>query len=172
MDPFLGEVRMFGGNFAPVGWVLCDGRLLQISEYDALYTLLGTTYGGDGVTTFGVPDLRGRVPVHQGQRPGQSAYTIGQPGGVETVTLTVNQLPNHTHVPLCNVAAGDVKDPSHNFLAANPDYTPYTDQGATIAMNAGMITPSPGGGAPHDNMSPFQVLNFIMATEGIYPSQG
>lgn len=173
MDPFLGEVRMFGGNFAPVGWVLCDGRLLSIAENDALYTLLGTTYGGDGQSTFGVPDLRGRSPIHMGQGPGLSNRTLGEMPGSEAVSLTVAQLPAHTHSLQASSATVATQGTAQNNLWAT------NSAGALCYANA----PSPGGAMsaasiatagtslPHENMMPFQAVNFIMATAGIYPTQ-
>src|SRR5437868_2724707 len=123
--PYLGNVILFGGNFAPVGWAFCDGSLISISQNDALYSLLGTTYGGDGVNTFGLPDLRGRIPVHQGQGSGLSNYVMGQQGGTEAVSLTSAMLPLHSHPVLSNSAAATTTDPTNNFLAAQTSLLEY-----------------------------------------------
>ena len=160
-DPYIGEIRMFGGNFAPVGWLLCQGQLLPISQYDALFNLIGTTYGGDGQQTFALPNLQSRIPVHVG-----SGFTLGQMGGVETVTLNTNQLPVHTHAPVA-AAVAQSTSPNNNYWAsfANLNYSPSTPA-APMAPYA--LSPS-GGNQPHDNMSPYQVINFIIAVYGIYP---
>jgi microcystin-dependent protein len=160
--PYIGEIRMFGGNFAPVGWLFCQGQLLPISQYDVLFNLIGTTYGGDGQNTFALPDLQSRMPVHQG-----SGYVLGQTGGVESVTLNRNQIPVHTHQPVAAAIATSTS-PNANFWAsyANLWYSSATPA-AAMAPNALSLA---GGNQPHDNMSPYQVINFILATEGIYPS--
>jgi microcystin-dependent protein len=161
-DPYIGEIRMFGGNFAPVGWLLCQGQLLDISDYDALYNLIGTTYGGDGQQNFALPNLQSRMPMHVG-----SNFPLGQVGGVESVTLTTNQLPTHTHAPVANTAATG-SSPNGQFWAsfANTMYSNQTPPPDPMAANA--LTPA-GGSQPHDNMSPYQVVNFIIAVYGIYP---
>lgn len=167
--PFLGEIRMFGGNFAPNGFAFCDGRILAIAQNDALFALIGTTYGGDGVTTFGLPDLRGRIPVHAGQGPGLSSYVLGQSGGSETVTLITQQLPNHAHAAQAQSAAGNQAAPGGGVWAASGQ-----NQFSSNAPSAGMSTAaigSAGGSQPHDNMAPFQVVNFIIALEGVFPSR-
>jgi len=154
---------MFGGSFAPAGWAFCDGRLIPISENDTLFNLIGTTYGGDGQTTFALPDLRGRVPIHQG-----SGLVIGEQGGSETVTLTTNQIPQHSHVPLCNTALGN-QAPTNGFWAtANQNL--YSDQAVAIAMSASAVQPT-GGSQPHDNMMPYLIVSFIISLFGIFPSQ-
>jgi microcystin-dependent protein len=167
-DPYIGEIRMFGGNFAPVGWAFCNGQLLSISEYSVLYNLLGTTYGGDGVQTFGVPDLRGRLPIHQ-----SSAMPIGQSAGVESVTLTVAQIPQHAHAFLAVPADAEGGSPSGTALAqgsSGPLYAAANPDKAQT-MNAGVIGSS-GGSQPHDNLQPFLCVSFILALEGVFPSQG
>lgn len=171
MDPYIGEIRMFGGNFAPVGWALCNGSLLPISGYEPLFALLGTTYGGDGQNTFAVPDLRGRVPIHMGKNPTTgTTFTIGQSAGVETVTLISQQMPAHTHVVHAVAAPGDVNSPS-GALWAESNLNEYATQGvADTAMAANAVSPA-GGSQPHENMMPFQCVTFIIATEGIYPPQ-
>jgi microcystin-dependent protein len=169
-NPFLGEIRLFGGNFAPRGWAFCNGQLLDISTYDALYTLLGTTYGGDGVNTFGLPDLRGRVPVGQGQGPGLSSRVIGQMAGTETVSLTAPQLPQHTHAPRAVPSAATQASPANGTWAVTGPPPPYSSGTPAAVMNPGAIG-SAGGGQPHENMIPFLGLSFIIATEGIFPSR-
>jgi microcystin-dependent protein len=171
-DPYIGEVRMFGGNFAPRGWSFCDGSLLSISEYETLYTLLGTTYGGDGQTTFGVPDLRGRLPIHAGAAPGGSTYTLGESAGSETVTLTTAQLAAHSHALMASASPADGADPTSNVLAGSDSQNFYgpANPDKAAAMNPGFVT-STGGSQPHDNMQPYLCVTFIIATEGIYPSQ-
>lgn len=164
-SPFIGEIRMFAGNFAPVGWAFCNGALIPISENDALFNLIGTTYGGDGQSTFALPNLQSRVPVHVG--PG---FVLGQTGGVETVTLTTNQIPSHTHAPLCNSGPGNQQSPSNGVWAAPTTGTMYSNAAPTLPMAAGAIG-SEGGSQPHDNMVPFLVVNFIISMFGVFPSQ-
>ena len=176
-EPYIGEIRMFGGNFAPRGWAMCDGQLLSIAENDVLYTLLGTTYGGDGQNTFGVPDLRGRTPSHQGTKNGQT-YVIGQPGGTESVTLTTAQLPAHTHPFLAASTAGAVGVPTTATMISDQGpagttifgYTPFNASNAQVTLTAASTTPT-GGNQPHDNMQPYVGINFIIALNGIFPSQ-
>lgn len=169
-QPFIGEIRMFGGNFAPAGWALCQGQLMAISQNQALFSLIGTTYGGDGQTTFALPDLRGRVPVHMGQSPGTSNYVIGEQTGVENVTLLGNQLPQHSHVPpACSSAVGGSDNPAGNFWAGSNTML-YTQTAADSTMNAGAVGLT-GGNQPHDNMLPFLVVNFIIALFGVFPSR-
>jgi microcystin-dependent protein len=164
--PFLGEIRIFGGSFAPRGYAFCSGQILSIAQNDALYALLGTTYGGDGQVTFALPDLRGRVPIHQGQGPGLYAYIIGQSGGSESVTLTAGELPVHGHAAACSSNPGTTADPTNNYWAASADLKPYTDQ----APNASMLQAA-GGSQSHENMLPFLTVSFIIALEGIFPSR-
>jgi microcystin-dependent protein len=166
MEPFVGEIKIFGGNYAPYGYALCNGQLMPISENTALFSLIGTTYGGDGINTFALPDLRGRVPIHRGQGPGLANYTIGQSGGSETVTLNSSHLPVHAHTASCNSGNGTSADPTHNFWAASADLDVYTDQTPNVEM-----APDAGSAQSHDNMLPFQILNFIIALEGIFPSR-
>lgn len=170
MDPYIGEIRMFAGNFAPVGWAFCQGQILSISEYDALFALLGTTYGGDGQTTFALPDLRGRIPLHAGQNPATgSTYALGQMSGTETVTLTAQQIPAHTHTVQAVAGTGDQASPA-NGLWATSSLNEYSNQGANAAMAANAVFAA-GGSQPHDNMMPYQCINFIIATEGLWPPQ-
>jgi microcystin-dependent protein len=160
-DPYIGEIRMFGGNFAPVGWLLCQGQILNISDYDALFNLIGTTYGGDGQQTFALPNLQSRMPVHQG-----SGFVLGQVGGVESVTLTRNQLPVHTHQPV-GAAVAQSQSPSNNYWATYA-FNQYSDQAPAAPMAPNALSLS-GGNQPHENMSPYQVVNFIISLYGIYP---
>jgi microcystin-dependent protein len=168
-QPYVGEIRMFGGNFAPVGWLFCDGSLQAISQNDTLFQLIGTTYGGDGQQTFALPDLRSRVPIHQGSGAGLSTYIIGQNGGVELVTLTTNQIPSHGHTPNASNAGGS-DNPSNSFWANSPNGKPYTAAPPAVQMNAGTIA-STGGNQPHNNTIPFLCLTFIISQFGIFPSQ-
>ncbi|MGF2411500.1 phage tail protein [Ferruginibacter sp.] len=170
-DPFIGNVILFGGTFAPVGWATCDGSLLAIAENDALFSLIGTTYGGDGQTTFALPDLRSRIPIHQGQGPGLSTYIMGQQAGVETVTLSPGQIPAHSHAALSNSGAADSTDPTNNFLGTQSTLQEYIPgASANAVMNAAAISFTTGG-QPHDNIMPSIALNYIIALEGIYPQQ-
>jgi microcystin-dependent protein len=163
--PYIGEIRIFAGNFAPVGWLLCQGQLLPISQYDVLFNLIGTTYGGDGQNTFALPNLASRIPYHQG-----SGYTLGQMGGVEQVTLTGQQIPVHNHLAQGSSAGAGKAEPAGNVWG-NWGQSMYqsTASAPDTTMSPQALLPS-GGGQPHDNMPPFLCLNFIIATEGIYPS--
>ncbi len=170
-QPFVGEIRLFGGNFAPVGWMLCQGQTLQISENDVLFNLIGTTYGGDGQQTFNLPNLQGRVPINMGQSSGTSNYVIGEAAGVETVTLTTQQIPAHNHVPLANSGTGTTNNPANNVWAAQPAYLQYNAAGSedtNLRANAIQLT---GGSQPHDNMIPYVAVNYIISLYGVYPSQ-
>jgi microcystin-dependent protein len=164
--PYIGEIRMVGFNFAPVGWLACQGQLLPISEYDVLFNLIGTTYGGDGQNTFALPNLQSRVPIHAGQGGGLSPRVIGQTGGAEQVTLTTQLIPSHSHVPQANTQASS-SSPTNNFWGGwtGLEYS----SSAPNAQTAADVNPS-GGSQPHDNMVPFLVINFVIATEGIYPT--
>ncbi|HEY6768251.1 MAG TPA: tail fiber protein [Candidatus Sulfotelmatobacter sp.] len=170
-NPYIAEIRLFGGTFAPFGWAFCDGSLQSISQNGAMYNLMGTTYGGDGQTTFGLPNLQGRLPVHQGQGPGLSNYIMGQTAGSETVALTAGQLPSHSHGALGSTGSA-ASNPANatwgNGSIANNTFGPGTS--ANGSMNAGSIGLT-GNGLPHDNLVPFQVVSFIISLEGMYPSQ-
>lgn len=169
-NPFVGEIRMFGGNFAPQGWAFCDGSVLPISEYETLFVLVGTTYGGDGQQTFALPDLRGRLPMHQGQVPGAGPHTLGEMGGVEDVTLMVPHLPAHSHqLSASSTAAVATAGPS-GVLAASSSAQFYGSGQPSSDMAAGAIT-AQGGSQPHSNMAPFQTVSFIISLFGIFPSQ-
>ena len=169
-EPFLGEVRMFAGTSAPQGWALCDGTLLPISDYDALYTLIGTTFGGDGQSTFGVPDMRGRIPIGQGTSGGQS-YLLGDAGGTETVTLIPAQLPVHTHQFTASTEKGSVDTPVGNLPANSTTISIYRNGNGIVPLNAAMSTQA-GGSQPHNNLQPFLCVTFIIALAGIFPPQG
>ena len=164
-SPFIGEIRMFAGNFAPVGWAFCNGAILPIDQNDALFNLIGTTYGGDGQTTFALPNLQSRVPIHVG--PG---FALGQTGGAETVTLTTSQIPGHSHVPQAISAAGTVPSPQNNVWAKQDSLSPYSSPPPDTPMDPGALGSS-GGSQPHDNMIPFLVINFILSLFGVFPSQ-
>lgn len=164
-DPYIGEVRLFAGNFAPNGWAFCDGQTVPIAENTALFSLIGTTYGGDGQTTFVLPDLRGRVPVHQG-----NGFVAGQAGGSESVTLLVSQMPPHTHAMLASASAASAAHGPSEVLGSSTAMRLYGTGTPTMAMDANAITPA-GGGQPHENMPPFVALNYIISLFGIYPSQ-
>lgn len=161
---------MFGGNFAPLDWALCNGQLMSIAENSTLFTLIGTTYGGDGQQTFGLPDLRGRVPVHQGSGAGLSPTVMGQLGGVESVTLISNQLPSHGHTAQVSSAPGAQPGPAGNLLAASADIALYTGSAPNVALNAATVASS-GGNQPHENRQPLLCVNFIISLFGIFPSQ-
>jgi len=170
-DQYLGEIKMFAGGFAPQGWAICDGSELEIASQPDLYRLIGTTYGGDGQTTFALPDLRSRVPVHQGTLTTGSYYPLGQAEGVETVTLSLAQVPTHTHDVACNNNNGEFPSPADHFWARG-DNNQFSSQGAEASMNAATITGFAGGQQPHDNMLPYQAINFIIALVGVWPPQG
>jgi len=170
-SPYVGEIRLFGASFAPAGWAMCNGALMPISENDTLFTLIGTTYGGDGQETFGLPDLQGRIPIHQGQGPGITQnYQIGEKAGVESVTLTTQQLPAHPHTLMASTDPGNATGPAGNVLA-NPFNTfPYFPAAAAVQMNANSLTPA-GGNQPHENCMPFLVITYIISLFGVFPTQ-
>lgn len=168
-EPFVGEIRMFAGNFAPRGWAFCDGQLLAVSQNDALFSLLGTIYGGDGRTTFGLPDLRGRIPIHAGHGPGLSERRLGAKGGEEKVTLTVNQLPSHGHPMTAANVPADRREPV-GLSPAQAEGDVYTDQQDPQNFNSQAIT-NTGGSRSHTNLMPFLCVHFIISLVGIYPSR-
>ena len=171
-QPYIGEIRMFAGNFPPNGWMFCEGQLLPISENDALFILLGTMYGGDGQETFALPDLRGRIPLHFGTGPDGVTYTQAETGGVETVTLTTQQMPIHTHAQLANTGAGATQPDPVNALASKSDLSQYSTAGATVAMGTPNMNSDPSGGSqPHNNFMPYLCINFIISLFGIFPHQ-
>jgi len=172
-EPYIGEIRMFGGNFAPAGWAFCDGQLLPISEYDTLFTLIGTTYGGDGQSTFALPDMRSRVPLHCGSLLGRS-FILGEMGGAESVTLTSQQIPSHTHPIIGSADRGSAAFtnltgfPAATVAAGTAMYG--TSDNNVQPMAAGAITPT-GGAQPHDNMAPYLGVNFIISLFGVFPHE-
>jgi len=171
-QPYVGEIRLFAGNFAIAGWAFCNGQLLSIAENETLFNLIGTTYGGDGQNTFAVPDLRSRVPVGMGQGAGLTNRNLAEMAGVETVTLALTQIPNHSHTPKCNTGAGTSASPAGNYWAANAN-TGLLEYSSTTAGAAGMNAASvgaAGGAQPHGNLMPYLGLNFIISLFGIFPS--
>jgi microcystin-dependent protein len=175
MEPFLGSLLLVPYNFAPQGWALCNGQLLPISQNTALFSLLGTTYGGDGVSTFALPDLRGRVPISAGQGPGLQNYSLGQSGGAESATLGVNQLPVHTHSVNAVSSEATSTSPANNYLAASKGGSVtggaiYSSSQPNTTLNAGTIGPA-GSGQPVDIRPPYLTFNWIIALQGIYPSR-
>ena len=168
-QPYVGEVRMFAGNFPPVGWLFCDGQILPISENETLFQLIGTTYGGDGQETFAMPNLQSRIPVHQGTASSGTTYQIAESAGAESVTLTTNQIPSHTHPFVVSGDSGSQSNPGGAEVAAGVSVY-RAAQPPNVPMNAQAIT-STGGSQPHDNMQPFLCINFIISLFGIFPSQ-
>ena len=164
-QPYVGEIRMFAGNFAPAGWAFCDGSLLAISEFEVLFNLIGTTYGGDGQSTFGLPDLRGRLPIHQG-----NGFTLSESGGVEEVTLTAAQIPAHSHPFLASTTAGATTDPSGNVLGTAVGGSFYRQAAPADALGASSIGAT-GGSQPHSNFQPYLCVEFIISLFGVFPSQ-
>lgn len=162
-EPFLAEVKMMGFNFAPRGWARCDGQILPINQNQALFSLLGTTYGGDGRTTFALPELRGRTPIHPG-----SVYQLGQRGGWETHTLTTAEIPNHTHTLSASAQAPDSGIPTNRVLAAGTTPESFRAPDSLASMGGGSVA-NAGGSQPHNNMQPSLVLNFCIALQGIFP---
>lgn len=167
-EPFLAEIRIVGFNFAPRGWAFCDGQILPINQNQSLYSLLGTTYGGDGRTTFALPDLRSRTPIHR-----SGGHRLGQKSGAETVTLTAAEMPAHTHTAKASSSTGNQVSPAARVLAAvaAPDLA-YADPAAatTTALRSGTVT-NAGGGQAHDNMQPYLTLGFVIALQGLFPSR-
>jgi microcystin-dependent protein len=181
-EPYLGGIFIVGFNFAPVGYALCNGQTMPITQNTALFSLLGTFYGGNGTSTFALPDLRGRLPIHQGQGVGLSSYTIGQTGGTETVTLLTSQIPAHTHALGAFNGAGSTSMPAGAYLAQGPStgsgpnatalntYNPNANAAPLLNLNAGAIQ-TVGGGQPHTNIQPYLCVTYVMAMQGIFPSR-
>jgi microcystin-dependent protein len=170
-NPYIGEIRMFGGNFPPNGWAICDGSLMQISQNDVLFQLIGTTYGGDGVNTFGLPNLLGRVPVHNGTNPQTgTTFVIGQLSGTESVTLTPNQIPAHTHTLAANAGGANAANPAGMFIAGGASGPSWFATSGAVPLAPNALAPA-GSSQPHDNMVPFLAINFIISLFGIFPSQ-
>lgn len=164
-QPYVGEIRMFAGNFAPVGWMFCEGQLLPISENETLFNLIGTTYGGDGQETFGLPDLRGRLPVHANTR-----WEIGETGGVDDVTLTTSQLPAHTHPLTASAVPGTDANPTNAMLAASPNVNLFREATPSAALSPLAAGPV-GGSQPHTNLQPYLCVSFIISLFGIFPTE-
>lgn len=169
-DQYLGEIRLFAGNFAPVGWLMCNGQLLSISENDALFALIGTTYGGDGVSTFALPDLQGRVAMSAGRGRTGTTYVLGQAAGTETVTLITTQMPAHNHAPLASTAPATARAPGNGVWAAT-EVAHYSTAVPNTPLAAQALMPN-NGNQPHENMMPFVAMSYIIATQGVFPSQG
>ena len=167
-QPFVGQLKLFGGSFGPEGWATCDGQLLPISEYETLFQLIGTTFGGDGQQTFALPNLAGRISIHQGRDPSGNTYTLGEMGGVPSVTLSGNQIPVHNHALLATTNNGTINNPGNAFLAGGQAI--YEGSAPNQAMNASALIPQ-GGSQPHENMQPFLALTWIISLFGIFPSQ-
>jgi microcystin-dependent protein len=165
-QPYVGEIRMFAGNFAPAGWAFCDGALMPIAQNDTLFQLIGTTYGGDGESTFARPDLRGRIPIHQGE-----GFILAETGGAEEVTLTVQQVPGHTHPLLAAQTIGNANSPAGSVLAESPGgVKPYIEDAPSLNMSTSAISPI-GGSQPHTNLQPYLCINFIISLSGIFPQR-
>ncbi len=171
MEPFIGQITLVAFTFAPVGWAFCNGQLLQIDQNMVLFQLIGTIYGGDGQTTFALPDLRSRIPLHQGQGNGTSNYTIGQVGGSESVTLTSGQVPSHTHQAQCFTGGSNSGSPVNALWAQASNDNPYKSATTGAASMAPGAIGLAGGNQPHANLMAYQALNYIIALEGIFPTQ-
>jgi len=163
-NPYVGEIRMFGGNFAPAGWMFCEGQLLPISENETLFNLIGTTYGGDGQSTFALPDLRGRLPIHQG-----NGFILAETGGAEEITLSVNQIPAHSHPLLATLSPGDINIPGGNLTGESAAVKIYVADVAGGQLAPAVITPV-GGSQPHTNFQPYLCVDFIISLFGVFPS--
>jgi microcystin-dependent protein len=164
-QPYVGEIRMFGGNFAPAGWMFCEGQLLPISENETLFQLIGTTYGGDGESTFALPDLRGRIPIHQG-----NGFILAETGGAEEITLTVQQIPAHSHPMLASLNPGTLSNAQGNIICSSPSINLFIEgQAPDVNLSAQALSPV-GGSQPHTNFQPYLCINFIISLFGIFPS--
>jgi microcystin-dependent protein len=169
-QPYIGEIRMFGGNFAPAGWMFCEGQTLPISENDALFTLIGTTYGGDGQETFNLPNLASRVPIHMGTGKSGTTYQIGEMAGVETVTLSTQQIPVHNHLLTGSNDLANSPNPGGSVVARSPQTNAFINADPGPQMSNQFLGPA-GGSQPHENMQPFLCINFIISLFGVFPSQ-
>jgi microcystin-dependent protein len=167
-NPFVAEIRIFPFNFAPTGWAFCDGQLLPISQNTALFSLLGTTYGGDGKSNFALPDMQGNAPMHPGQGPGLSLHDLGETGGSDTVTLLESEMPSHSHTFIASQADGISRLPSANLVANMIGVNGFAAPGPVVAMHPNAIAPT-GGDQPHNNMQPYLTLNFCIALQGVFP---
>lgn len=171
-QPYVGEIRMFAGNFNPAGWMFCSGQLLPISENETLFQLIGTTFGGDGESTFALPDFQSRFPIHMGTAQSGTTYQLGEKAGTESVTLTVQQIPAHTHPLLASQDSGSQSNALNSVLAAQSPVSIYRPNAIApnVPMNSSAVSPV-GGSQPHDNMQPFLAINYIISLFGIFPSQ-
>jgi microcystin-dependent protein len=169
-QPYVGEIRMFGGSFAPAGWAFCNGQTLPISENETLFNLIGTTYGGDGQETFNLPDLQGRVPLHMGTGPDGNTYQLGEKDGVESVTLSANQVPVHNHALVASGTSAQAPQPQGAVLAQTITVQPYISDTGQVALAPASVTPI-GGSQPHENMQPYLCISFIISLFGIFPHQ-
>jgi microcystin-dependent protein len=167
-DPFVAEIRMFAGNFAPTGWALCNGQLLPISQNTALFSLLGTTYGGDGKSTFALPNLQDSAPMQPGQGAGLSLYDLGQQGGTPNVTLLVSELPLHNHIANAKTSLGNSQTPADQTWAGSNNAKQYVNTAPNLPMSPLALSPT-GGNLPHNNMAPYLVVTFIIAMQGVFP---
>lgn len=170
-EPYVGEIRMFAGNFAPNGWMFCEGQTLAISENETLFALIGTTYGGDGQETFNLPNLASRVPIHMGTAPSGTTYQIGEMAGVESVTLSTQQIPIHTHAALCSSGGQATTTDPTGSVSAPSDLSQYISGASNAFLGGGINTTPAGGSQPHDNMIPFLCINYIISLFGRFPSQ-
>ena len=166
-QPYVGEIRMFAGNFAPAGWAFCEGQLLPISENETLFQLIGTTYGGDGQSTFALPDLRGRIPIHQQQNAG---FPLAATGGAEEITLTIQQIPSHSHAAVAAQVDGNQTPAQGALPAISLNATPYINANPNVNMKATIVSPV-GGSQPHTNFQPYLCIDFIISLFGIFPTQ-
>jgi len=167
-EPFVGEIRMFAGNFNPAGWAFCNGALIPISQNDTLFNLIGTTYGGDGQETFALPDLQSRIPVHAGTGSGLSTYTLGETFGVESVTLNTNQIPTHSHALIASQDTAASTTAANNVTATTNQLKIYTENSAAKLFNASMVS-NVGGNQPHENLMPILAISFIISLFGVFP---
>ena len=173
MDPFVAEIRIFPFNFAPRGWAFCDGQLLPLSQNTALFSLLGTTYGGNGKSNFALPDMQGNAPMHPGQGPGLSLHDLGETGGSETVSLLASEIPSHSHNLMATSSSATKSDPTNNSIARVSGATPYLPPaGAALATMSDSAVAPAGGDQPHNNMQPYLTLNFCIALQGVFPPRG
>jgi microcystin-dependent protein len=169
-QPYVGEIRIFAGNFPPVGWMFCDGNTLPISENETLFQLIGTTYGGDGQSTFNLPNLQSRIPLHQGQGPSGTTYQLAEAAGVESVTLTIQQIPTHSHAMVASTNTSSSADPTGNVIGKSTQVDMFINAVPGDALSPQAVTPQ-GGSQPHENSQPFLCVNFIISLFGIFPSQ-
>ena len=170
-QPYVGEIRIFAGNFAPAGWMFCEGQLLPISENETLFQLIGTTYGGDGEETFALPNLQSRVPIHMGKGPDGTTYQLAEAAGTEEVTLTIQQIASHNHALLASTAAGGQNNASAQVIAASPSVQLFIQDTPDSTLNNANAVTAVGGSQPHSNFQPYLCLNFIISLFGIFPSQ-